>query len=118
MSGPPARPQPAASAPGATIATIAGGLVARLNGSDQASRVFCFPPLLGYGAAFLGLGRRLDSHALWAFDFAEQEADPLDRYAALVDELQPQGDLVFLGYSAGGPVALEVAKPRAPRAAG
>jgi amino acid adenylation domain-containing protein len=101
---------PVVAGSAAPAPVVGGGLVARLNGSDQAPRVFCFPPLLGYGAAFLGLGRRLASHALWAFDFAAADPDPLARYAALVDDLQPAGNLLFLGYSAGGPVALEVAK--------
>jgi fengycin family lipopeptide synthetase D len=85
------------------------GIVTRLN--DAADRpVFCFPPLLGYGLAFLGIGRRIASHALWAFDFPEGDPDPLGRFARRIEEIQPEGPLVFLGYSAGGPVALEVAR--------
>jgi thioesterase domain-containing protein/SAM-dependent methyltransferase len=85
------------------------GIVTRLNDADGRP-VFCFPPLLGYGLAFLGIGRRIASHALWAFDFPEGDPDPLGRFARRIEEIQPEGPLVFLGYSAGGPVALEVAR--------
>jgi fengycin family lipopeptide synthetase D len=92
-----------------TAAAEPAEVVTRLNGA-AGRPVFCFPPLLGYGLAFLGIGRRIACHALWAFDFPEGDPDPLGRFARRIEEIQPEGPLVFLGYSAGGPVALEVAR--------
>ena len=70
--------------------------------------LFAFPPLLGYGLAFHALAPHLTTHALHAFDFPEN-ADPVETLAAAVLDAAPMGPYTFVGYSAGGNLAFDVA---------
>ncbi|MGO1134465.1 surfactin non-ribosomal peptide synthetase SrfAC [Bacillus subtilis] len=76
---------------------------------DQEQIIFAFPPVLGYGLMYQNLSSRLPSYKLCAFDFIEEE-DRLDRYADLIQKLQPEGPLTLFGYSAGCSLAFEAAK--------
>nr|WGD74595.1 thioesterase domain-containing protein [Bacillus subtilis] len=58
---------------------------------------------------YQNLSSRLPSYKLCAFDFIEEE-DRLDRYADLIQKLQPEGTLTLFGYSAGCSLAFEAAK--------
>jgi amino acid adenylation domain-containing protein len=71
--------------------------------------VFVFPPVLGYGIMFGDLAKQLPQFRLHAFDFIEQE-DRIQRYTAIIHDIQPSGPLVLIGYSAGCGLAFEVAK--------
>ncbi|WP_434813447.1 surfactin non-ribosomal peptide synthetase SrfAC [Bacillus halotolerans] len=76
---------------------------------DQDDIIFAFPPVLGYGLMYQNLAKQLPSYKLCAFDFIEEE-NRLDRYAALIKELQPEGPVTLFGYSAGCSLAFEAAK--------
>lgn len=71
---------------------------------DQEQIIFAFPPVLGYGLMYQNLSSRLPSYKLCAFDFIEEE-DRLDRYADLIQKLQPEGTFnivwVFSGMQSG-----------------
>lgn len=84
-------------------------------GDRGARPIFCFPPLAGSGLAFKMLADAMSGHALHAFDFPVGHPTPVRALADAVCATQPADDLVFLGYSAGGPLALEVAKAVAAR---
>ena len=79
-----------------------------LNGSSQ-NYLFCFPPGIGYGMAYLQLAERLDDVALFAFDYID-EPDIMERYIATIEKRQPHGDVTLLGYSAGGKLAVKTAQ--------
>ncbi|HVX40329.1 MAG TPA: AMP-binding protein [Gemmatimonadaceae bacterium] len=72
------------------------------------SLAFAFPPLLGYGLAFAELASHLTRHAVHAFDLPEAD-DPVARLAGAVRAIDPHGPYTFLGYSAGGNLAFDVA---------
>jgi hybrid polyketide synthase/nonribosomal peptide synthetase FtdB len=74
----------------------------------RARCVFCYPPVIGYGLVYSDLAALLPEYTFYSFNFIES-GDPLAAYAAYIERLQPQGDLVLLGYSSGGNLAYEVA---------
>ncbi len=76
---------------------------------DQDQIIFAFPPVLGYGLMYQNLASRLPTYKLCAFDFIEEE-NRLDRYADLIQKLQPEGSLTLFGYSAGCDLAFEAPK--------
>jgi pimeloyl-ACP methyl ester carboxylesterase len=71
--------------------------------------VFCFPPALAYGIAYKKLAERLPGYRFYAFNYHGGETC-CDAYMERIVGLQQQGPYVLLGYSAGGALALEVAK--------
>jgi amino acid adenylation domain-containing protein len=81
-------------------------------GPPRDEAVFAFPPIAGWGLVYLplaeALAEALPDHAVHAFDFLLDE-HRVKRYADLVEEHQPAGELTLLGYSAGGNLAFEVA---------
>ncbi|MDQ3280871.1 MAG: D-alanine--poly(phosphoribitol) ligase subunit DltA [Acidobacteriota bacterium] len=80
-----------------------------LLAQPHARKLFAMPPILGYGIAFRGLARAIDGvAAVYGFDFVEE--DVLTTYSSVIRELQPDGDLVLFGYSAGGSLAFELAR--------
>ncbi len=72
-------------------------------------KVFCFPPVGGFGFVFKELAEQIGSHALYGIDFIESE-DRLERYIELVTSIQAEGPYVFMGYSAGGNLMFELTK--------
>ncbi|WP_169713530.1 non-ribosomal peptide synthetase [Paludifilum halophilum] len=80
-----------------------------LLNSPKEKKVFCFPPGIGYGVAFSDMSELIDSYAIYAFDYVDAD-DRLDRYVDLILQVQKEGPYVLIGYSAGGPLAFEVAK--------
>ncbi|MFC0210897.1 amino acid adenylation domain-containing protein [Paenibacillus chartarius] len=89
------------------------GTMVKLN-DNGSILVFCFPPGAGYGFAYYELAKRLDHHCVvYGLDFiddAGSEEDLIDRYVGAITSVQDQRPFVFLGYSAGGCLAFEVAK--------
>jgi len=79
-----------------------------LNQPDQ-KKLFCFPPVLGFGAAYKSLADELVDYSLYAFNFLE-DRDRLSRYIQLITGIQPGGPYVLLGYSAGGKITFEMAR--------
>jgi amino acid adenylation domain-containing protein/FkbM family methyltransferase len=71
--------------------------------------LFCFPDLLGQAAQYITLAGLLTGYTVYAFDYPEEAGD-LERYAALVAEASGPAAPVLLGYSAGGALALAVAR--------
>lgn len=89
-------------------AGIARPLLFDVLGPERPSRVYAFPPLLGYGRAYAHLAQALSSHAVVAFDFPES-GDPIAAYVDAITAAD-DGPYLFLGYSAGGNLAFEVAR--------
>jgi thioesterase domain-containing protein len=85
-----------------------GTPVLLLNAEGQ-SRVFCLPPIAGFGFEYKGLAALMPSYTLYGFDFIEQE-QPVAIYVQQIRHIQEEGPYVLLGYSAGGNLAYEVAK--------
>lgn len=77
-------------------------------GADRPRIAFAFPPLLGYGLAFAGLASHLTGHALQAFDLPES-GDPVASLTTAVRAIDAHGPYEFVGYSAGGNLAFDVA---------
>ncbi len=80
-----------------------------LLNKNRDSKLFCFPPLTGYGIIFKEFAAFLDSHALYGFDFVASTAR-IDMYRNMIVQIQKEGPYRLLGYSAGGNLAFEVAK--------
>ena len=74
-----------------------------------ASKLFCFPPITGYGLVFNELSNILEDYALYAFNFVEAE-DNIESYVKEIIRIQPQGPYVLVGYCLGGRLAFAVAK--------
>jgi amino acid adenylation domain-containing protein len=77
-------------------------------GAGRQRQLFAFPPLLGYGLAYLRIAGFVPAHTIHAFDFLEEE-EPIASYAEAVRREQPAGSYTLIGYSAGGNLAFEVA---------
>ena len=80
-----------------------------LLNQPQPRKLFCFPPVVGYGFIYGTIARLLKDWAIYGFDFIESR-DRLEAYAGILKELQPQGPYTLLGYSSGGNLAFELAK--------
>ncbi|MFI8457094.1 amino acid adenylation domain-containing protein [Kitasatospora sp. NPDC085464] len=78
-------------------------------GATGGRTVFCFPPAGGHGLVYRQLAAHLPEHRIAAFNYLTGD-DKTARYADLVEELDPSGPHVLLGYSLGGNLAFEVAK--------
>ncbi|CAM2068730.1 Amino acid adenylation domain-containing protein [Sulfidibacter corallicola] len=72
------------------------------------SKVFAFPPMLGFAMVYRPLAERLPDLSLYGFDFTNVP-DPAERYADHIEAIQPTGPLKLMGYSAGGNLAFETA---------
>jgi hybrid polyketide synthase/nonribosomal peptide synthetase FtdB len=78
-----------------------------MNAGDG-TNLFCFPPAGGHGLVYRELATHLDQQVV-AFNYIGGE-DMVERYADLVESIQPAGTCALLGYSLGGNVAFEVAQ--------
>ncbi|MFE7188228.1 amino acid adenylation domain-containing protein [Kitasatospora sp. NPDC057541] len=76
---------------------------------DQQQTLFCFPPAGGHGLVYRQFAAHLPEYRTVAFNYVSGD-DKVDRYADLVEVLQPEGPCALLGYSLGGNLAFEVAK--------
>jgi hybrid polyketide synthase/nonribosomal peptide synthetase FtdB len=70
--------------------------------------LFCFPPAGGHGLVYRELAAHLDQRVV-AFNYVGGEG-MVERYADLVESVQPDGPCALLGYSLGGNVAFDVAQ--------
>ncbi|MER7516740.1 non-ribosomal peptide synthetase/type I polyketide synthase [Streptomyces sp. NPDC126499] len=80
----------------------------RFNGGDG-PQLFCFPPAGGHGLVYRRFAAHLPEYRITAFNYLPGD-DKTERYADLVESLQPEGPCTLLGYSLGGNVAFEVAR--------
>lgn len=71
--------------------------------------LFCFPPGRGYGLSYSSLSLHLKNHPMYCFNFIEHE-QRIQEYAQIINTVQPTGELILVGYSAGGVLAYEVAE--------
>lgn len=72
--------------------------------------VICFPPINGFIFIYKRIAELLDQEAtFYGFEFMEEE-DRIERYVQQILQAEPNGAYIFLGYSAGGNLAFEVAK--------
>ncbi|MFE6866879.1 amino acid adenylation domain-containing protein [Kitasatospora sp. NPDC057692] len=76
---------------------------------EQQQTLFCFPPAGGHGLVYRQFAAHLPEYRTVAFNYVTGD-DKVDRYADLVEALQPEGPCALLGYSLGGNLAFEVAK--------
>ncbi|MDX2778930.1 amino acid adenylation domain-containing protein, partial [Streptomyces caniscabiei] len=87
---------------------IAGGRPYLWFNKERSSTLFCFPPAGGHGLVYRQFAAHLPEYRLVAFNYVTGD-DKVDRYADLVESLQPEGPCALLGYSLGGNLAFEVA---------
>ncbi|WP_136668992.1 non-ribosomal peptide synthetase, partial [Flavobacterium sp. H122] len=71
--------------------------------------IFAFPPILGYGNAYMDLFSNDADYKVTSFNFLEDKNDLIDYYANKVNELQPSGEILLFGWSSGGILCYEVA---------
>jgi len=71
--------------------------------------IFAFPPITGHGIVYRDLSQNIKSHSICAFDFLVNE-NRISRYIEIIKSTQKEGPYTFLGYSAGGNLAFEVAR--------
>ncbi len=76
---------------------------------QQEKAVFLFPPALGFAAAYTNLADYLTDYAIYTFRYIADEL-MLEQYAELIDHLSPNQDLKLMGHSAGGFLAMLIAK--------
>jgi amino acid adenylation domain-containing protein len=82
-------------------------------GKTGSEKVFCFPPAIGYGIAYMGLVPLLDNYSLYGLNYIENEGknrDKMEKYVDTIMEIQPKGPYTLLGYSAGGLLCLKAAE--------
>lgn len=71
--------------------------------------LFCFPPLVGYGIAYMEFSLVLEDYSVYAFNFID-DPKPLEKYVDTILKIQPQGPYVLFAYSAGGILCLKTAE--------
>jgi amino acid adenylation domain-containing protein len=76
--------------------------------TGRSPNLFIFPPATGDCVGYIDFARLLAPYAVYGFNFIES-AHILERYADLVQEVQPTGPYLLIGYSAGGNLAYQVA---------
>jgi thioesterase domain-containing protein/acyl carrier protein len=77
----------------------------------RSEKIFCFPPAVGYGIAYMGLAPLLSSYSIYAFNYIDDEdKDKMEKYVETIIEIQPKGAYILLGYSAGGRLCLKAAE--------
>jgi len=76
---------------------------------QQEKALFLFPPALGFAAAYTNLADYLTDYAIYTFRYIADEL-MLEQYAELIDHLSPNQDLKLMGHSAGGFLAMLIAK--------
>ncbi len=73
-------------------------------------KVFCFPPITGFGTIFSSMAVFIDNYSIYAFNYLEDEENLIKKYTNYILDIQPEGPYRLLGYSAGGNIAFEIAK--------
>lgn len=82
--------------------------VTKLNKTNN-KNVFLFPPTLGYGIVYSEFAKHIVNHTVYSFDFIEDD-NRIEEYVRLISNIQREGEIILIGYSAGGNLAFEVAK--------
>lgn len=94
-----------------TVATIAIEIGKSIEKSVPPADIFAFPPMSGWSLVYRPLIEQLAGYHLHAFDFAPGAA-VADDFARSISAVvaKSRKPIMLLGYSAGGPLAFEVAK--------
>ncbi|EIE5835684.1 AMP-binding protein, partial [Listeria monocytogenes] len=71
--------------------------------------IFCFPPIVSMGIVYQQFSEKLKDFNVYAFDFVET-SDIYQFYFDTILDIQPDGEYIFVGISAGGNLAFELAK--------
>ncbi len=80
-----------------------------LLGTPGRPALFAFPPGLGDAAGYIQLAKALGDYSFYAFNFVDSLSMVRD-YARQIEEAQPSGPYVLIGYSSGGNLAFHVAR--------
>ncbi len=83
-------------------------LAALLN-EEKDNKIFCFPPILGYGIAYKEVAEKLSNYAVYSFNFTNKQ-NIVEEYTDYIVKTQSEGEYILFGYSIGGNMAFEVAK--------
>ncbi|AFL68054.1 beta-ketoacyl synthase N-terminal-like domain-containing protein [Sulfurospirillum barnesii] len=81
-------------------------LVLRQKGERK---IICFPPGTVMGNVYAGVATALSGYAVYALNYI-QSKNPPELFADMTESVQPEGELILLGYSVGGNLAYETAK--------
>jgi amino acid adenylation domain-containing protein len=86
-------------------------IVAALGEEDAPGTIFSFPPAVGFGLAYLHLAQLLEGYRMYAFNFIDgrEDRNRMELYLDRICEIQPEGPVVLLGYSAGGRLCIDMA---------
>ena len=71
-------------------------------------KLFCFPPGIAFGIAYMELATFLEEYSIYAFNYID-DSDKINKYAETIIEHQPDNPCVLFGYSAGGKLCLKTA---------
>ena len=74
----------------------------------QPGILFSFPPAGGYSIVYKTIAAAMPDTNIVSFNYL-MEDDKLDRYVAMIKEIQPAGPYLLFGYSLGGNLAFEIA---------
>lgn len=72
-------------------------------------KIFCFPPIVGFGYCYSKLANHFPEYCLCAFNFIEEKST-IDFYVNKMIDLQPNSSFVLLAYSAGAKLLYAVAQ--------
>ncbi|MEI6411069.1 MAG: amino acid adenylation domain-containing protein [Bacteroidota bacterium] len=76
---------------------------------EAATTLFAFPPFGGLAVFYEKMAAMLPDYAWYCFDFLESD-NRLELYYQQIKRQQPEGPYCMFGYSAGGPLAYEMAR--------
>jgi surfactin family lipopeptide synthetase A len=79
-----------------------------LLNQEHAKKVFFLPPGIGYCFAYMEYARYFDDYSVFGLNFSES-ASPAQSAAAILLNLQKEGEFYLFGHSAGGNMAYDVA---------
>ena len=71
--------------------------------------IFCFPPVASVGIVYKKFAEIIGKYNVYSFDFIP-DYQRLELYTNLIKKIQSSGEYLFLGISAGGNLAFELAK--------
>ena len=71
--------------------------------------IFCFPPVVSIGVVYKKFAELIGDYNVYSFDFIPA-SNRLEIYKELIENIQSGGEYIFVGISAGGNLAFELAK--------
>jgi thioesterase domain-containing protein/acyl carrier protein len=81
-----------------------------LLNNEQEKKIFCFPPVGGYGLVYKSLADISQEYSYYSFNYIDDSGSNLYKYVDYIVEVQKEGPYTLMGWSAGGNLAFEVAK--------